>query len=71
VQVDPMNPALKAPGTTRLNLQYDVLLSIFAFNFNLRRYTEELYQQGFISYPRTETDSFPAGAYTRPLFSST
>jgi hypothetical protein len=38
VQVDPIKPTLKAPGTKRLNLQYDELLSIFAFKFNLRRY---------------------------------
>jgi hypothetical protein len=39
VQVDPMKPTLKAPGTKRLKLEHDVLLSSFAFNFNLRRYT--------------------------------
>jgi hypothetical protein len=39
VQVDPIKPMLKAPGTKRLKLEYDKLLSSFAFNFNLRRYT--------------------------------
>ena len=39
VQVDPIKPALKAPGTMRLELIYDGPLSNFAFNFNLRRYT--------------------------------
>ena len=38
VQVDPIKPTLKAPGTKRLKLKYDKLLSSFAFNFNLRRY---------------------------------
>jgi len=38
VQVDPIKPALKAPGTKRLKLIYDGPLSNFAFNFNLRRY---------------------------------
>jgi len=38
VQVVPIKPTLKAPGTKRLNLKYDELLSIFAFKFNLRRY---------------------------------
>jgi len=33
-----MKPRFKAPGTKRLNLKYDELLSSFAFNFNLRRY---------------------------------
>jgi len=40
VQVDPIKPMLKAPGTKRLKLRYDVPLSNFAFNFNLRRYTK-------------------------------
>ena len=39
MQVEPMNPTLKVPGAKRLNLKYDELLSSFAFNFNLRRYT--------------------------------
>ena len=38
VQVDPIKPTLKAPGTKRLELNYDGPLSNFAFNFNLRRY---------------------------------
>ena len=38
MQVDPIKPTLKAPGTKRLELKYDELLSSFAFNFNLRRY---------------------------------
>ena len=33
-----MKPMLKAPGTKRLKLKCDVLLSISAFIFNLRRY---------------------------------
>jgi hypothetical protein len=33
-----MKPVLKAPGTNRLKLKYDDPLSIFAFNFNLRRH---------------------------------
>ena len=40
VQVDPIQPALKAPGTERLKLIYDGPLSNFAFKFNLRRYTK-------------------------------
>jgi hypothetical protein len=38
VQVEPMKFKLKAPGTKRLKLRYDHLLSMFAFNSNLRRY---------------------------------
>ena len=40
VQVDPMKPMLKAPGTKRLTLNHDTLLSSLAFNSNLRRYSE-------------------------------
>ena len=40
MQVDPIRPTLKVPGYERLKLSYDGPLSIFAFNLNLRRYTE-------------------------------
>jgi len=40
VQVDPIKPTLKAPGTKHLILKYDEPPSNFAFKFNLRRYTE-------------------------------
>ena len=40
MQVDPIKPNLKAPGSKRLKLKYDEPLSNFAFNFNLRRYIE-------------------------------
>jgi len=33
---------LKAPGTKRLKLKYDELLSSFAFNFNSRRYNADM-----------------------------
>jgi len=36
-------PVLKAPMVQRLKLHYHTLLSTFAFNFNLRRYNEALY----------------------------
>jgi len=35
-----MKSILKAPGTKRLKLNYDELLSIIAYKFNLRRYTK-------------------------------
>ena len=41
VQVDPMISELKSPGTNRLKLKCDKLLSSFAFNLNLRRYSKE------------------------------
>jgi len=40
VQVDPIKPTLKPPGTKRLRLKYDEPLSNFAFKINLRRYTK-------------------------------
>jgi hypothetical protein len=40
VQVAPIKPTLKAPGTKRLKLDYDAPLSSVAFKFNLRRYTK-------------------------------
>jgi len=40
VQVDPIKPAFKAPGSMLLKLRYDGPLSNFAFKFNLRRYIQ-------------------------------
>jgi len=36
-----MKPKLKPPGTKRLQLKCDVLLSTSAFKFNLRRYDKD------------------------------
>jgi len=44
VQVDPIKPTLKAPGTKRLKLKYDEQLSNFAFNFNLRCYSSDCFE---------------------------
>ena len=38
MQVDPIKPTLKPPGTKRLKLKCDEPLSNVAFKFNLRRY---------------------------------
>jgi hypothetical protein len=40
VQVDPMKPKLKPPGTKRSKLKCDMLLSTSAFNFNLHHYSQ-------------------------------
>ena len=40
MQVDPIKPKLKAPGTKRLKLQCDEALSNFSFTFNLHRYSK-------------------------------
>jgi len=42
VELEPIKPVLKAPGSKRLKLNCDIPLSNFAFKFNLRRYTEVL-----------------------------
>jgi len=39
VQLDPIKPTLKPSVAICLKLKCDTLLSTFAFNFNLRRYT--------------------------------
>jgi len=39
VQIDPIKPKLAAPGDERSKLKFDKLLSSFAFNLNLRRFT--------------------------------
>jgi hypothetical protein len=40
VHVDPIKPTLEASGAQRMKLQYDALVSSFAFEFNLRRYSK-------------------------------
>ena len=40
MQVDPIEPKLKPPGTKLLKLTCDILVSTSAFKFNLRRYTK-------------------------------
>jgi len=42
VQVDPMKPTLKPPGTERLTPKCETPLSDFAFKFYLRHYNAEL-----------------------------
>ena len=41
MQVDPIKPTLKAPGSKRLKVEDEKLLSHYAFNFNLRRYVKD------------------------------
>jgi len=66
VQVDPIKPTLKAPGTERSKLKCDGLHSTFAFKFNLRRYTSAA-QWAAPPMPSAAA----AGAYTRPPLRST
>jgi len=66
VQLDPIQPTLKAPGTNLLTLEFDEPLSNFALNFNFRCYNEEL-----LKLRKKTTTTVQAGVYFRPLFSST
>ena len=50
VQVGPMKPKLKPPGTKLLKLMCDILLSNFASKFNLRRYIPD-YVYGYGAAP--------------------
>jgi hypothetical protein len=46
--VDPIKHKLKPPGTKRLKLNCDILLSTSAFKFNLRRYIQVAYADTLI-----------------------
>ena len=71
VQVDPMKSQLKVHGSKHLKLTYDGLLSSFAFNFNLRHYLVVGVVEHQMRKVELKMRYFEAGAYTRPLFSST
>jgi len=68
---------LKAPGIKRLKLEYLKLLSMFVFNFPLRRYSKGAakseYRNWYILGAREDDYEgwCTAGAKTRPVFSST
>ena len=65
MQVAGIKPTLKAPGTKRLKPTCDELLSNSAFIFNLRCYNAVKRE-----LERVELYRAKAGAYTRPLLSS-
>jgi TPR repeat protein len=68
VHIDPMKPKLKVPETQRLKLNRDILLSTYAFKLKLCRYNEE---EANSWYAKAAVQGHAAGAYTRPLLSST
>ena len=70
MQVEPIKPVLKAPGSMLLKLRYDGPLSNFAFKVNLRRYNEGG-RGGVVKWLSESAMYTEAGAYTRSLFSST
>ena len=45
MHIDPINPQLKPPGTQRLKLKCGILLSVFAFKSDLRRYIKTVDSQ--------------------------
>jgi hypothetical protein len=69
-----MNPTFKPPGTKRLKLKCDILVSTFRFKFNLRHYNPEDIVKAMYDSNHTApsyAERLAAGAYTPPLFSST
>ena len=73
MQVDPIKPTLKPPGTKRLQLQYHDPPSNSAFKFSLRRYSLVARKKAALrKVNRMElfSEAARAGAYTRPHFSS-
>ena len=75
MQVDPIKPALKAPRTQHLKPIYNEPLSNFAFKFILRRYTKPVLRRHLLEQNILESSGTgavaEAGAFIRPLFSST
>ena len=71
MQLDPVKPKLKPPGTKRL-IYCDVLLSTSAFKINLRRYNLERAEEikALIDGEKHNADT-QASAYTRSHFRST
>jgi hypothetical protein len=64
-----MKPNLKPPGTKRLKVTCDIMLSTSAFKFNLRRY---IVDDAFpIAEELGDILELLAGAYTRSHFRST
>ena len=80
MQVDPGKPKLKSLGTKRLKPKCDILVSTSAFKFNLRRYNKAM-EKGKAKARKmiaarmkasvAGAAGIQAGAYTRPLISST
>ena len=68
VQVHPIKLTLKAPGIERSKLKYDELLSIYAFNFSLRRYSsgEHGSAAAGVEAVSAVVAAMEAGAHTRP-----
>jgi hypothetical protein len=70
-----MKPKLKPPGTERLKLKCDILLSTSAFKFNVRRCTKADLSASIEMMKKiseaAKAVATKAGAYTRSRWSST
>jgi hypothetical protein len=64
VQVDPIKPKFKPPGTERLKLGYDKPLPNVAFSFNLRLYTTVISEGTPVFMNGGVSLTIPAGAFT-------
>ena len=71
MQIDPVKPTLKAPGTLRLKHKHVKLLSNFAFEFNLRRYSVVYNGTKSPMYPHTTAYDVDAAISGRGLHSFT
>jgi hypothetical protein len=76
VQLDPIEPTLKATGTKRLKLKSDEPLSIIGFKSNLRRSTKGTVWVELMAGTRDLgwalfSDASDVGAYPRLRWSST
>jgi len=57
VQVDPIKPMSKAPGTQRFKVKHGKLLTVFGFKLNLRRYI----MAGDVCFMKGVAEAFQAG----------
>jgi len=65
VQIDPIKPKLKPPGTNCLKLKFDILLSTSAFKSDLRRYSKDYYNHTAVDMKQFEKDWVRALEKTR------
>ena len=67
MEVSPIKPILKPPGTKRLKLKCYEPLSNFAFNFNLRRYSQVDKRQTAYRKREEGNAAFKSGQYAEAL----
>ena len=62
MQVVPIKPKLKPPGTKRLKLECDILLSTSAFKFNFRRFAQAVRDTQLLWIPAAGLESLALAA---------